>query len=385
MAKLTLAELTTPMTRQEVQEKIYLVLQNVGVNTTIWKSGSVVRTMIAASSLVMAAFTELMANIAQGGFLALASGDWLTLVAQYVYNIERIEEDFARGNVTLSNAGGGVYTIDPGDLIVASEVTGQTYVNTAVVNIAALETGVVVPVEAVEAGTAANADPSTITVMVTVYAGITCTNPTGLVGVDRELDEALRTRCSESLGALSPLGPWDAYNSALRGADVGVTRIRLQPDGYGRVYIWIASASGGISPGDVAIADEAVQQNATPQAITAIVASAVEVPIAVTYSVWLYNTSGLTEDQIKDTIEAALQDYVSTQPVGGNVVAPDPGRVYTSALSGVIKGAMPEIFRVEVTAPVDYVSLDIDEVPVLVDPVVTAVTQVPPPEGYRPT
>lgn len=403
MAKLTIEELTTPVTREQVQASIYQVLAALGVNTTVWKPGSVVRTMIVGTSAVFAAFSQLMADIAKSGFLYLSSGDWLTLVARYVYNVERIEEDFARGVLRLDNAGGGIFNLDAGDLTVAT-AAGQTYVNTEAVSIPSLGTNILVGIIATEAGSVGSTPAATIVQIVSPpMSGVSCTNPAELVGLDTQTDPDLQLVCSERLGALSPFGPWDAYSFALRqarmlnpvtgvfdGSSIGITRVRLVPDGFGRVYAYVATASGAVTgdPNDpstpLGAAAEAVQQSAAPQGISAIVGSATEAVIAINYEAWIYNTSGYTELQIKERIGSALSAFFAAQPVGGNVIGSPPGRLFRNGVIAAIKGAMPEIFQVAVLTPsTDIIMAQIYRVPVL-GFVTGTIHQEPPPEGFHP-
>jgi hypothetical protein len=126
----TLEELTTPLTPDEVEEAIYRALGVRGAKTTTWKPGSVVRTIIAGTSIVLSAFSELQAAIAKGGFLELASGAWLTLVARHVFGLERLPGTFATGQVTLTNTRSGSYRGGTGDLIVQNPESGKEYRST---------------------------------------------------------------------------------------------------------------------------------------------------------------------------------------------------------------------------------------------------------------
>jgi hypothetical protein len=400
MAKLTINDLIYPLTRQQVQASIYAVLARVGVNTTSWKSGSVVRTMIVAVSVVFAAFTTIMASIARSGFLELSAGDWLTLVARYVYGVERNAATFATGSVVLSNAQGGIYTLDAGDLIVANVDTGRTYRSTAPFTLPAA-TGtpptvtpgtVTVPIAATDSGADSSADAGKITHMVTTLLGVTCTNPGSLTGFNEETDPALRERCNETLGALSPMGPWDAYSTALRnakrldGTSLSITRVGLTADGYGHVDVYCATDAGGVTGDptdpatDLGAAMAAVLEWAAPQAITPRVHGATELIQPVSYSVWLYNTSGLTNVPIA----AALRVYFPKQPVGGNVADTPPGAIYQDTIKAAIQQSIPEIFRVELTAPANDVVLSADQVAVLGAVTPTLIKPVPPPEAFHP-
>lgn len=382
MAKMTIEDLTTPMTREQVQASIYKVLAALGVNTTAWLSGSVVRTFVVGSSLVMSAFTYLAADIGKSGFLALSSGPWLTLVARYVYGVERIEASYASGVVTLTNAGGGVYTIDAGDLIVASSSTGHTYRNIAAFSLPAVSSADI-SILATDPGAGSTAPSGDITTLVTPLLGVIAVNDEAVVGENDEADEPLRLRCAEKLGALSPMGPWDAYGSALRnakrpdGTSLGITRIRLVPDGFGRLYVYCATTGGELPPADLPYADEAVQQWAAPQAITAIVLSATGVTLAVTAEVFMYNTSGLTVAEIEAKLDAAVIAFANAQPVGGNL-----GVVYADAVRAAVFDTMREIYHVAMTVPAADIVMDPTNV-LIAGATAWTITQVPPPQGYH--
>jgi len=397
MARLTLDELTTPLTRQQVEASIYSVLARLGVPTTSWKPGAVVRTMIVGVSAVFAAYSELMALIARSGFLELSSGDWLTLVAQYVYGVERLDATFASGTVLVSNSTtGSFYGFEPGDLIVKNTVTGATYRNIATFNLPANTTDLPVSVVASEPGAASSAQANTVTSVVTALPGLSVDNDVAFFGTDEETDAQLRARCSEKLGALSPMGPWDAYTSALRnatdgnGRNLGITRVSLLPDGYGHIDVYCATATGTLPDADVPFAEEAIQQWAVPQGITATVHPAVTVVLDVAADVYVYNTSGQTDEQIKAAIITSVDTFVFAQPVGGNVhgpgVTPPNGMVYRDALSAAISRTLPDglIFHVAISTPTADVSMTPLQVLVVGSTSGIVVHQVSPQEGFHP-
>ncbi len=392
MALIPLSELTTPLTVDQVKAKLYAILASVGVNTTTWKPGSPVRTMILGVSIIGAAFSRLQALIARSGFLELSEGSWLALVAWYVYGVAKEYATFAEGSITLTNTGGGVYALDADDLVVANPLTGKTYRNTASFSLGALSS-LSVPIRAVEAGSASSSGAGTITGLETPLIGVTCTNAVSVVGLDEEEDPALRLRCYEKLGSLSPFGPWDAYSFAARnarrpdGSRVGVARVRNTRDGFGNVWTYVATSSGAVTGDaddaatDLGIVNEAIQRLSAPLAVTAHVESAAPITIAVTYRVWLYNTSGYSEAEIKEAIEQRLITFMSTQPIGGNVIGANPGKVFVDAIRTTIGATLPQIFHVEITAPAADVVLMLSQVPVLGTITATSVTQVPPNEG----
>ena len=133
----SLATLTTALTADEVEAAIYDAVEARGAKTSAWKPGAVVRTIIAGVSIVLAAFSSLIALVAAGGFLELATGDWLTLVARYVFGVERIGATFATGTVTLTNGSGTPYSGGADDLIVQNSTTDAVYRSTGAWSVAA--------------------------------------------------------------------------------------------------------------------------------------------------------------------------------------------------------------------------------------------------------
>lgn len=390
MARLTVDELTTPLTRAQVQSSIYAVLTTLGVNVTAWRTGSVVRTMIVGVSAVFAAYSQLMANIARSGFLETASAEWLTLTAWYVYGIERRAATYASGTVTLENTGGGIYSLDPADLIVKNHDTGHTYRNVAAFTIEPGDT-LDVSIVATEPGTASNADALAITDMVTTLLGVSCQNDIALYATDTESDTELRQRCGEMLGALSPMGPWDAYFAALRGAtreadgaNLGITRVNIEVDGYGHVDCYAATKTGPLPDADIPTAQLAVQENAEPLAVTARVHSAVPLVVNLTYSVWMYNTTGRTEQEITDAITASLATFIQAQPVGGNVIDDAAtGYIYLDRVRGAIAATFPEIFHVTLTSPLVDIAMTAQQVATVGVMTPALIKQVPPPEAFH--
>jgi phage-related baseplate assembly protein len=390
MALFTLSDLTKPATREDIQTAIYQVFGVLGVNTTSWGTGAVVRTMVVATSAVLAALSSLQANIAASGFMELAEGKWLTLTARYVYKVERDDATYATGLLTLINSGGGVFDVLPGDLLVFNPdpSSGKNYRNVDhfILNAASSLT---IAIEAVEAGAASNSAPGAVTGMTTVLLEVTCTNPDPIVGSDEQSDESVRELCREKLGSLSPMGPWDAYAYAARtavrptGENIGITRTRVLKDGYGNVRLIVANASGEVGPGDVDIINEDIQHEATPLAVASSTESAVAVPFTVSYEAWVYNTSGNNDEQVRELIRAKVITFFAAQPIGGNLLSPTPpGFIFQEAIRSTIASALqPQIFHVLVTDPAGDTALAVTEVAVLVAFGTEIIHQVPVPEG----
>lgn len=379
MAK-TLDDLTTPLTAKEIKASIFGVLAQLGVDTTVWKPGSVVRTMIAGSSVVLAALSRLMSSATKSGFLDTAEGAWLTILADQVYNVQRIAATFATGTLELSNTSGSTYNIDPGDLIVSSSKSGKTYRNVNALTLNPGATDVEATFAATEAGADSTAAAGEIDTLETTLLGVTVTNPKALVGSDKETDADLRQRAKESTGALSPNGPADAYlhvaRSAKRsdGTSIGVTRVSTTTDGQGNVTVYVATPTGSVSGSsgdsgtDLGAIHDAIQKQAVPLAVTEETKTATEIDIDVEWELWLYEDVGLTEAEIATKVEKALAEFMSRRPIGGDVAPPDAGKLYISGIEGAIarqKDIAPSFIRLEISEPSDDVSVAQSKVPTL--------------------
>lgn len=373
-----LSTLTTPLTKTEVQASIYAAIEAQGTNVTSWKPGAVARTIIAGVSIVIAALSSLIANIAGQGFLELSSGRWLTLVAYYVYGVERIEATFASGEITLTNSGGGVYSGAAGDLIFSNSITGKTYRNTEAYSLGALGT-TTIGIAANEAGSDSTSGAGQIDTLVTVLTEVTASNAAAIVGYDEENDASLVRRCRNSVAAASPNGPADAYSyfsrSAVRedGTTIGVTRVRTVADSTGGVTVYVATASGAV-PGtegdpatDLGAIASSIWDNVEPQCITATIASASNSTIAVSYRVFCYSNIGLTDLELRDQVETALADFFALQPIGGNQVnGSSTGSLYPEQIEAVIRSVRPnEIYHVTLDSPSGTVTFTTSQVPVL--------------------
>lgn len=376
----TVDELTRPLTLAECRAAIYAYLEANGIVTSAWKPGGAARTIIYAVALLGSAFSSLQALLAKSAFLSTATGDWLTLTARHVYGVERSLGTFAASEVTLVNAGVGVYSGDPGDLIFSAPANGKSYRNSEPYTISGAGT-YVIPVVAIELGSASSVAEDGISELVTPLSGVTVDGSTAAVGADEETDEALRSRCRATLGTLSPNGPKDAYDAIARsatrvdGTEVGVTRIAAVADGEGHVDVYVATASGAVpgdseDPGtDLGAVAFAIRSQVEPLSVEARIFSASELSIAVTYEAWVPQSS-LSDEQLEDAVELALSAWLARVPIGGQVLPGEPGRVYVSAIQAAISAALERAtgepaIRVEVTAPASDVSVTSSQAPAL--------------------
>lgn len=349
----TLDDLTTPITVDEWRTSIYDVMARVGTNTTSWKPGAVVRTIVTAVAIMLAALSVLSAFIAKGGFLELATGAWLTLLAKYQYGVERQEATFATGQVTITNGGGGVFDFDPEDLIVLNPTTHKTYKNVSAFHLGA-GPGATITIDIIstESGTDSNSNPGAITEFETPYLGLTVTNTAAAVGLDEEADAPLRVRCIEKIytlafGSRESYSYWGKTIKRENGEVIGVTRTRVS-DGsiYGHVDVTVATATGVVPPADLTRIDSELRRIALPAGATLTTQSATAHAVAVTCEVWVSST--MTQVEAQAAIEAAVNSFISSQPIGGVILSGSQGYLFLDALRAAISNT-PDLGVLHVT------------------------------------
>jgi hypothetical protein len=396
---LSIDELTTPMTRDEVEASIYRVLARTGINTTSWKSGAAVRVLIVAFSVLFSAATTLISLIARGGFLETATGDWLHAIGHYVYGIDFYPATFATGPVLLSNSSGGVYSYDPGDLVFTNLTTNKTYHNLDVVNIGSMQTNVTVQIIADEAGSASTSTSGQITQLTSnlTITGLTFTQTNAVVGLDAEKDPVFRTRCYEQQASVSPNGPKDAYSYICRtakrsdGSLIGVNRVYVSKNSStSTVTVICAGPNGPISINladaldpatDLGAINLAIQTQCVPDGVNAIldIGSALQVPV--TYEIWVKDSAKLTNQEVTDAVAIKLTDFFQSVPIGGFVVPPVSGKIYLDSIITAIGSSLdPEnpgnIIKLVITAPGGDLDVAPTQIPEIGTITVTAVHQV---------
>lgn len=354
-----LNELVTPSTREEMLAFLLSIANGLGLATTSWQSGGPMLTFLTTVAQKMADLTVVSADITKGGFGDLLPSDaWADLWALSRFNVTRVAATQASGLVNLTNSSVSNYgPIAPGGLIIAHDTTGKTYRNTTSITILASVGLANVPVAADEPGIASNAAPASITVLVSTLVGVGCTNPLSFIGTDKETTPNLVTRARAKLGALSPNGPKDAYNyiattpAETPGLSTPVTRTNPVTSATSPVItVSLATAGGAPSGADVVLVQASFDAKAEPWGATATAVAATEVPVAITYQVWVAG-SQLTSAQIQTAIATDLAEWFATLDIGGYVIPPDTGAVYVDALEQVIGQAVPGILRVVVSVP----------------------------------
>lgn len=374
----TIEELTTPLTREQIQANIYTAIATYGTDATRWAPHNVVRVIIYMIALILAALSTLTSNLAKSAFLSTAAGPWLALKAKSDFGVDKNLSTFATGTIRLTNAGGGVYNdIQIGDLTVSNGF--KSYRNTAVFSLGA-STFVDQVFAAVESGAASSAAVNTITLMITPLTGVSVTNQAAFVALDDESDPDLRTRAASKLGTLSPATPKGAYEfwaKAARRGDgtlIGVNRVRVFPTSNNAPLVYVAVPAGAV-PGtvdnlstDLGRVADSIQRNAVGFGVFPVIASGANVVINVEFNVWAYDTGQVTKADLEARGAVALATFLGsseTSPIGGNVIGSDPGKVFLDQIRSIVMGLRSEIFRAVPVLPAADVVLTSSQIPAL--------------------
>lgn len=386
----SLSSLLTPVTEAEALDICLDLLTTMGFNATSWQSGSKARTLVQLTSRLYAQTTDVIAQIAAGGFNGLATGGWLTALSASHYENTRVAAITTQGEMVLtSTATAPPHVIAIGDLQISTTATStaatQTYRNTTGGTLNPGST-LTLAFEAEVAGDDANIANGSTLYMWTPLVGVTVTNPaigtTGTwitrPGVDVESDAVLTQRNADKWAQLSYAATDGAYANWAREALPGVvTRVKVRsnnPYGAGTVDVVCATATGGISAGQATTVLDYI--NGTDGVgrrpindIPSVQSAAVHTPTVggiVTVAAAYQTTT--TEAVIK----AALDSYFNALDIGGTVIPPSSSgvAVYSKmvaaveALPGVISAALTPtadiaLSELQIIAGVTYAGLSV--------------------------
>lgn len=386
MSTLTdLAVLIVTQSRDVILQKLFDVLSSVGVDAETWHPGDPTREELYAVATQLETYEQRDTDAIKGGFLDTAEKAWLSIKAASDYNTPRREATYAGCTIRLTSTNPNPFDLDPDDLTVSASVTGKTYRNTgatptdgtlALRTLAANGT-LDLLVLAEEAGSSSSALTGEIdTIVSPAMANVTVTNLGPAVGLDEELDPALRVRARGKLGALSPNGPWDGYRYVATtpelngGVDCTDARV-IKDSTKGEVTVYLRGSAGAVTSGTRTAIEDALELNATPNVVDLTVVSASNLTQAVTYELWVYNTISRTTAEIQQLVSDALLEAFASRPIGGDIIPPaTTGKLYkgfveATILRAVTLNGVAHGFRVAVTLPAADVSMSIDQVLVL--------------------
>lgn len=189
-AHLTVDDILAPLTRDQIKAKLLGYLANANLPTTDWLSGAFIRTLMSVhGTLALTDIAKAKIKIVKNGFPSEAIDDNLTVLAVQVFNIRRnfsltgtqFAGTFTQQAVVLTGTGGvSSHAVTPGSLWVRSSVTGNRY--------AAITSGTIPASGSVTvtfqsehpndsaSGANYNDGPGTLTVLDTIWPGVTANN-----------------------------------------------------------------------------------------------------------------------------------------------------------------------------------------------------------------
>ncbi len=348
-------DLIVPITEDQFLERFLTKLETIGIGARSWRPGGVYRTILRVLAATCATFSDLQVQFTRSGFLELAQGMWLTFVAFYVYGVARPESTYATGPVTVTNLGPGSYSFADGQLRIFNSLLSKSFKNVGTLVVAPFATVVGAQFIAVEIGSESSSSATAIDSVETAYDGqISVSNPDPILGSDAMVDADLRQLCKDSLGARSVFGPRGAYAYAIRtakrldGTPVDINRRSISPgSSTGIVTIYVASASGVPTTGDVDAVKLNIEALARPDTATVITSAVTGVTITRALTIWAEKQDGLSATDLTTFAEAALVQLQRTYPIGGIRKATTQGYFYADKLEGVIQGAHPAIYDVD--------------------------------------
>ncbi len=336
------------------------VAEFLGLPVSSWRTGDPTRSQYYYQATVLEGLEQKAAEFAKSGFLSTAEGDWATVHAYEVYGVQRSAATYATPTVTLRNAGGGVFPLAAGDLVVQNSITKKTYKSTN--NPGVLGPGATHTYELIaeEAGSGSSLAENELDAFVTpaemAAFGVVIESNTAAAAQDEQTLTELKDQCGDTLGALSPNGPPDAYeyvckNSALTGVTEVNRATSVGDDSTGLVQVYVASSTGPVSGASVTACQTAVLKWATPLCVRPTVSSATPVAVAVTAQI--HGTD--IPASFATAISGALGQLYASLGIGETV--------YRSRIIATIHAAVPQIESVGLISPAADVVLGAGDVP----------------------
>lgn len=353
----TLAELLQPRTQQQELSQLLTYLQARGLTVTDYNSGGVARTLLEVSADGLADLSQLAVTLAQSGYLEYAETDWLDLLTDSQWDVQRNQATNAVGTVTLSCAAGfGPVTVIANTLLVGTS-NGLRYNVTGAGEIP--DGGsITLAIRAEGTGAAYNVAAGTITTLHTPILGVTCTNPSNWLataGVNIETDAALRQRARLRWAELGYGATADAYRYWALTARPEVTKVLVLdnlPRGQGTVDV-VIYGTGGLGAGVVSDVDAYIQLR---KPLTANVSVYQATAVNISISASIYVKSGFL-DVVQTAVAAEINTLQTEAEIGGYV--------YKSRILEALF-VRPYVVNVDMTAPGADVDLGTVEVANLV-------------------
>ena len=336
---LSLGQLIAAPSEDDVLQTILDALTSLGFQATSWQSGSAQLIMLRLIARMISKLGVAVQLIAVGGFTTLAAqtsgaSGLLTLLAKYVYGLERVEAQYTVGKITLtSSAGAPTHILAVGDLIIADAEEGVDGAHSYTLT----EGGTLNPGSSLSlefkadvAGADWNIAPNTTLYLWTPLVGVTATNPALLPdsntwittpGEDEESDTRLSDRCMGRWSRLTYGNTDGAYKAWALEALPALQRVTVgSAPGNGYVRVIGATSLGGLTLPQIETIDDylngvtdGVGRRPLNDLVTVESATSVMSPTINIVALVVSSVAGTAAA----AIVAALQAYIGSLPIGG--------------------------------------------------------------------
>lgn len=319
----TLAELLESDDEDSAAEAILTDAAARGLPTTSWANDSFALTMTRLFARAKAGLAGTITDLARGGLLALASGEWLDLLAQSQYGLTRRASAFAVVRVRLTVAAGqGPHTISANQLWIRRLSDNRRWNSTNGAPVTLTDAApVTIDFRAESPGSRWSALVGQVIDLVTPLPGLSAElvdagagSPVVTAGADAESDTTLRARCALRWDTIGAQKTQDAYRAlALDAGAVGVTRVIVDgtnPRGNSTVDVWLSADDAPAGAADVALVDAYLQARKSPSTDLQVGAAT---PLAVSIVATLQHDAGADPvPAALDALRALLREQPTT-------------------------------------------------------------------------
>lgn len=320
----TYAALQTATTAGAYLTQILATLAANGFPATAWQSGNAGRTLARADAEALADLRAVVADVVKGGYLDEATGDWLTLLAAGLFDLDRVAATYAIGEVTLTcSASAGPYNVTAAGLVVSDGTRRWRSTNSGLLTLTSGGT-LTVEVKAESPGTAYNVSGSTVTVITSpALAGVTVAAVSSWLttsAVDEETDAALRAQCRLRWSTLGRGANTDAYeyNALNTPGESSITRAQTVPGGGdGTLVVYVAQSAATATAPQVALV-QAYINTVKPVTDSPTVTAATAITVNITATIYVRAASDSSANRTLAT--DALSAYINGLDLGDATV-----------------------------------------------------------------
>lgn len=326
----TYAEIRTVQTEAEAFADLLVELASEGVSYTGWQHTAIQSALTRIAARNKAAATVIRKAVVDGGYTTTARLTWLDALIPGFWDLRRTPAVKTVGTFRITDTAGvgPLATKGVGEVRVTYGTPGIVFVNREAFSVS-LSSYADVSFVAEVAGAAGNIPNSSTLGFVTALPGYTVTNPavgaTGtwitIAGAAAEADAVYIARALSRWGSLGAGGNTSAIRYRCSVADSAITLVGVDdanPNGAGSVDVYVATATGTASGGQVTTVDTYLQLRKAAGTGKLRTFAAPTYTNAVTST--LYSDGTRLSTDIEDDADAAMALLASEQAALGGYI-----------------------------------------------------------------